>query len=304
MPETVGAHEIVLSSTARAQDGRSVIHRAVRSGELVRVARGAYIDGGRWAGLGIEARHLARMRALAAIRPTVVFSHRSAALAWGLPLVGAPPPLPEIIADLGTDQPDRGARLHRTTSPFVVAGHDAFRLTTVERTLVDVSRRNGLTVSVPMLDDALRTARTTIGALVTEGRRGTHIGARRLSTALHLADGRCASVGESLSRVLFDGFGLSRPVLQQRFVDLEGVIGYVDFWWPRYNVIGEFDGVGKYQRDELLDGRTPAEAVVAEKRREDRLRRTATHPTVARWGWDELMAPGTLRAILTAAGIP
>jgi len=58
--------------------------------------------------------------------------------------------------------------------------------------------------------------------------------------------------------------------------------------WPELGVYGEFDGKVKYGRL-LKPGQDPGEAVFAEKRREDEVRR-ATGGTMIRWVWDELHA--------------
>ena len=68
------------------------------------------------------------------------------------------------------------------------------------------------------------------------------------------------------------------------------------------SLVGEFDGRGKYLRDEYTKGRSPADVVLAEKERENRIR--APGPTVVRWGWEEAMAPPLLRRKLLAAGLP
>jgi len=96
--------------------------------------------------------------------------------------------------------------------------------------------------------------------------------------------------------------GLPAPELQVPFSDRAGRIGVVDFWWPDHQLIGEFDGVSKYVRDEFTGGRDPAEVVVAEKVREDRLR--ALGPGVARWGWSVAWAPYMLQAQLRERGLP
>lgn len=57
----------------------------------------------------------------------------------------------------------------------------------------------------------------------------------------------------------------------------------MDFWWPDANVIGEFDGLVKYRG---TMGQ-PVEVLIAEKRREDRLR-ALTGATVVRVTWREL----------------
>jgi hypothetical protein len=55
--------------------------------------------------------------------------------------------------------------------------------------------------------------------------------------------------------------------------------------------VGEFDGLVKYGRL-LRPGQTPGDAVVAEKRREDRVRDEGLR--VVRWTWDELETPGVV----------
>jgi hypothetical protein len=75
----------------------------------------------------------------------------------------------------------------------------------------------------------------------------------------------------------------------------------VDFWWPEFNLIGEFDGNGKYLREEFANGRSPGEIVIAEKRREDRLR--ALGPQVTRWDWSIARSAFRLRAHLADAGL-
>ena len=96
--------------------------------------------------------------------------------------------------------------------------------------------------------------------------------------------------------------GVPPPVLQHPFHDNVGLIGYVDFWWPAFNLIGEFDGHGKYLREELLAGQTTAEAVIAEKKREGRLRRCG--PRVTRWDWATARSTPKFRRHLVDAGLP
>jgi hypothetical protein len=58
----------------------------------------------------------------------------------------------------------------------------------------------------------------------------------------------------------------------------------------------------EYRNAEYLRGRTPAEALTDEKRREDRIR--ATGRRVIRWTWSELANPGSFSAFLADAGVP
>lgn len=95
--------------------------------------------------------------------------------------------------------------------------------------------------------------------------------------AATLARDGAQSALESISRFHFMAAGLPEPLLQVPFHDDEGLIGYADFVWEGLKVIGEADGLSKYA--------TRAD-LIAEKRREDRLR--ALGWIVVRWTWDEL----------------
>ena len=95
--------------------------------------------------------------------------------------------------------------------------------------------------------------------------------------------------------------GLPLPLLQHPFWDDQGFIGFADFFWPSINLVGEFDGNQKYFDDNMLAGKTPREALLKEKRRENRIR--ALGPNVTRWDWDEALAPGALQRKLRSAGV-
>ena len=80
-----------------------------------------------------------------------------------------------------------------------------------------------------------------------------------------------------------DTYGLPAPDLQVPFgPGAENVVARVDFFFPQYRVVVEFDGLVKYRADAV-------EAVVREKRREDRLRSTGV--LVVRVSWDDLAHP-------------
>lgn len=109
----------------------------------------------------------------------------------------------------------------------------------------------------------------------------------RLSTAISLMDGRSESVGETRLRIILDLAGIT-VVPQTLIRDGSGrVIARVDFLVEGTNVVIEFDGLVKY-----TDG--GVEALVAEKRREDRIRSLGY--CVLRVTWDELSNPAVLLA--------
>jgi hypothetical protein len=120
---------------------------------------------------------------------------------------------------------------------------------------------------------------------------------KALRFGTHLAD----SPGESLSRCGIHLLGFPPPELQHEFHDYLGHIGRGDFWWEHVRLLGEFDGEDKYRNPEFLRGRTPQQALVDEKWREDRIR--ATGASVSRWGWKTAIDSRLLYAKLFAAGL-
>jgi hypothetical protein len=96
--------------------------------------------------------------------------------------------------------------------------------------------------------------------------------------------------------------GCPMPELQVSFRDHLGDIGNTDFYWREYRLAGEADGDSKYLDPELRGGRTASEVVLAEKRREDRIR--ALDEGMTRWPWAVGVNPQELRAHLQRAGLP
>lgn len=282
---------------------RAALYRAAAHGAFVRVIRGAYVEAAYWAGLDFEGRHLTRMRAARLLDPSLVFSHLSAALLRGLPVVGGDLAVPHALGDpLGGSRSRTWLRRHLLARPRQVEVIDDIPVTTLADTLVDVAAGYPPDIAVPVLDHALAQADVSreelLAGLADVPPSG---GAVRGALSVRFADPLAGSPGESLSRVVIHRLRLPRPELQVRIEDGRGLVGIVDFFWPDHRLIGEFDGVGKYLREGLAAGRDPGEIVMEEKRREDRLR--ATDRRVARWGWDAARSPSMLGRILRDAGL-
>ncbi len=292
--------QFVLSREERALGRHSDMVRDIRRGALVPVVRGAYR---RAADVTTDPQRLADDAALAHVRAIhlvaaepPVFAGLSAAAIWGLPVVGAWPERAQVATATA-----RGGRSNVHVSRSIV-GHPVrhvtiggLRVTGLARTVVDIGRTCTLETAVVAADAALRgsdeqshgVARrpVPIAVLWSElGRLASAPGVAKCRRVLALANELSASPGESLSRVTMIRLGLPHPVLQHNFTDQHGTMT-VDFWWPAARVIGEFDGVAKYVRDEYAGSKSVAEVVLAEKAREDRLR--ALNTTVVRWGWAE-----------------
>ncbi len=121
-----------------------------------------------------------------------------------------------------------------------------------------------------------------------------HPSVRAARLTVDLADGRSESVGESRTRLLLRSFDVGVPTPQAEVLDDNGnLVGRVDLLYEQQRTIVEFDGMIKYGS---ADGR---QALIAEKRREDRLRGLGYE--VVRVTWAELDRPMLLRQRIVAA---
>ena len=278
------------------------MRRAARRGDMRRVHRGAYVGAEHWKGLGPEARHRVEVRAaLAAARSDVLVSHQSAAVVWGLPVVGAPLRRVHLTFVGASGGVSRGAvSRHVTSASPPESMVDGIRVTSAGRTVVDLARAAGLLAGVVAADAALRAKLVTPGQLAEElEAAGKGRGVRVARDVVAFADGLSESPGESLSRVRMRQLGLPGPVLQREFSDHVGFVGRVDFWWEDVRVVGEFDGRAKYEQDGDIEAER--RRLWEEKLRENRLR--ATGATVARWTWADAWAGAPMAAALLQAGV-
>ena len=114
------------------------LEAAIARGLYRRVARGFYLHRTDWDSLTPEAVYLARVLALAASYPGIIFSHQTAALLHGLPLES----LPETVhvycyhRTRAKDYTVHHGELHLPTDTTVLA--PGIRITSLERTLTDL----------------------------------------------------------------------------------------------------------------------------------------------------------------------
>jgi hypothetical protein len=289
-------HELMTSSgillrrdVVRAGYTDRYLARLVRAGALIRIRQGAYAVADRWKGLDARGRQLLLSQAvMLQYDDDVALSHGSAALAWGGPDHGLDLERVHLTHFGGGGRRSAGVVHHRG----VCRVGDVSRLgghwiTSPGRTLLDIAALHGVEAGVVVGDDFVHRGLTTLSEL------------RRLATAmefwpstltlrivLDLIDGLSESVGETLFRLLFRKLGVPRPELQHEVFGLDGVLlGRSDFWWPDYELLGEFDGKVKYLRHRL-PGESIEEAVLREKRRED-LMREATGCRMIRFTWTD-----------------
>jgi hypothetical protein len=305
-----GASGLILAREARRVGLERELRTAMERGHVMRLRRGVYVPAAEWQQLSRDARRLLAVRAHAAVaEEQPVFSHFSAAAVWGLPSFNTWPANIHVAteATLG-GRSSSGVSRHPQRAPLDVVQRDGMLVTSVAATAVALARVLPFSEAVAVLDAAIHVPRVgqplTVRSHLDDelawlGRRPGCAAARRaVGFATHLA----GSPGESVSRANMFLLGFQLPELQVPFSDERGLIGYVDFFWRSINRIGEFDGFGKYVREEFTQGRTTAQVVLDEKEREDRLR--ACGPTVCRWGWNTAFALPTLADFLARNGVP
>ena len=278
---------------------RFEIAQAAREGTLQRVRRGVYASPSERTA---EADHLLRVQAtMPLLHPESVLSHVSAAVVHGLPVPWG---------ELGTVHVTRPGNAHgrRDSGLFFHAGDldgdewvevGDLRVTGLARTVADLARTMPYEWGVIVADNALHRGVLQRDALLEQIRRRPRLRGRSRARGVALfADELSESPCESLSRVQFDRLGIPKPVLQFEIRHGDRLIARTDFAWPDLGVVGEADGKAKY--GELLKpGQTAADAVMAEKQREENIR--AQGYRTVRWGWEEASHPDKLERRVRSA---
>lgn len=275
------------------------LQRGAENGAIERIGRGAYVDRREWSLLRADERALLRALGHARQHPEAVLSHSSAALLHGLP-VAIPPTLPEVLRlrsqhDLG----GIGVRARSSVAPAEATDVDGVRVVPLERTVLDLAATLPFREALAPIDGFL--ARGGSRDALDDLLGGLRIrGARRAEVAIAHGDAGAANGGESLSRGTVQELGFPLPVVQ---MPVPGTAHQTDLGWPEFELRGELDGFQKYVDPHYTDGRTPAQIVFAEKRREDEIRLITGHRFV-RWTFEDALRVHPLRRALLRAGLP
>ncbi|WP_344165997.1 type IV toxin-antitoxin system AbiEi family antitoxin domain-containing protein [Kribbella yunnanensis] len=267
----------------------SELQLRVRQGRWLRLSRDVYVEAADWPSDEIpwdraRRRHLVEIRAVVArLGPDVVVSHQSAAVLHGLPLWGLD------LSRVHVTRPSRRTRSERTVVVHRSALDDGettltdgIRVTTVSRSVAETAAASSYEIGVVLADAALHQGLVSTDELVTTADRFPQwAGSPAARAAARFADALSESVGESRTRVLIANAGMPKPRLQVVIRERNGVfVARVDILVGEELVV-EFDGEHKYGGS--------ADAVLAEKWREDRIR--ARGYRVARVGWSDLDQP-------------
>ncbi|SJN31189.1 hypothetical protein FM104_07315 [Microbacterium esteraromaticum] len=287
------------------------VRRALETARVHRISPGAYAPNSAWQALPPRERHrLKVVEATARMQHPAVISHFAAASVHGIEILGAWPSRIDVRVAAGRGGRSSGLIRRHGIGVVDVDALDwgVHRITTPAQTAIDIAAVADHELAVVVFDQVLW-ARRPGGALATMAelrmlaeRRSSPKGAARIRRALEVATSLSDSVRESQSRVLLKRLGFPEPVLQHPFQLPDGSTARTDFFFPEQNHVGEFDGIGKYLDPELLQGRSPEAALIAEKDRADAISRLVGR--VSRWRTPNLRRPRELYDILIADGLP
>jgi hypothetical protein len=263
---------------------------------LVRLRPGAYLAPTEYVARNrFDAdRHASVLAAIGAAmaNPCAVVSHATAAVLegialWNMPRMPCLTVLPHFVGDI------ESVHLHRAQMPdsHRTIAHGT-QCTSVARTVIDIGREEGAVSALVAADAALHAGlvdHRTLRDQLSDCRGWP--GVRAARTAIEFADERSESPLESASRFLLDG-RVPAPEPQASIYDEHGrFCGRVDLLWDELGVVGEADGMRKYDDDEQVSLRD-------EKVRQGLLEDTGLR--VVRWTRSDLDDPERLAGRIKA----
>lgn len=274
------------------------INDALRHGSLIRLERGRYLD-----------KKPTQQQEQLLLRRDAgdALALESAALLHGLEVAATPREL--LLARAGTNRVyARGRR--RIYVGRLPESHlteiDGTPVTSVARTIVDIARMRSTEDALIPWESALWQARTSprddgLGQRVDEvleDLRGFK-GIDRARFLHRFAGPWSQSPMESLSRLAMVGLGMPLPIQQFEVLDSHGLfLGFTDFAWPDLGVLGEYDGLDKYERL-ARPGETAHDVVLRERVRQHSMELEGW--VFARWQAAEVREPQRLLAVFERA---
>lgn len=293
----LATHHAVATSEQLANLGvtPAELKAMVASGDLVRLRRSTFVDGQVWRDTSRWARHELRARAVAQTlcQPgsPYALSHHSALAVHGIGVYDVDERVHLVRTDGHRGRSRDVLHVHPPVLPASVGEADGIPAVVPELACLQVAAAFGAVAGLVSADAAMRSgffdrARLTAARSLVVGPRSP-----RADVILEHATDQSDSGGETRCRWVMHCIGLPPPALQVPVHDAVGeLVGVVDFLFRQHWTIVEFDGAVKY------DGR---DDLIAEKRREDRLRELGFE--VIRITWGELAHPDRVHAKIRAA---
>lgn len=288
----VGRTEFALFTTAEATQlglDRKILARLGSRQHIESICRGVYAAG--TSDLSPETQHRRLASAGLLLYPDAAVSHASSLSLRVVPIWPALPARVDLVRPLAHEVLTQSFRIRPQHGTVERVGD--LPACDVASTLIHFTMDAGPTSGTVATDNALRRGLVDKDELEAafEQVKG-HPQSGRCQMMLNLTDGARESVGESRLGVLAIAAGI-RLVPQVTILDTDGeFVARVDFVVEGTKIAVEFDGKAKY-----ADG--GPDALFAEKRREDRLRRLGY--TVIRVTWADLQHPGRVAGWIRSA---
>ncbi len=283
----------VASSADAARLGIRAVHldALVRSRQLVRVRRGAYVLKETYDGADVWDRYRLRARAILRTRPPIdAASHHAALMLHAVDTFDVDLSVVDVVADVAAARVRSGLRTHPGLG-LVADRAPGYNVVGVPLALCQVAGGSGVLSAVCSMDDALHDRRCTRPQLedaVAQLPEHHQEPARR---AIDLTDPVSESVGETRTRVMLRDLGFSVEP-QKTLRRGRAFVARVDFLVDGVVAV-EFDGLVKY---EGLEGRA---ALAAEKARESAI--VDLGYEVVRLVWADLADPAEVARRIRAA---
>ncbi len=274
--------DIPLLSTQLLLDrgySKKFIAKEVKQKRLLPLRKGLYVETQHWERLYPSERHLLQMKALSQ-RCDYVFTHESAALALGLPVLRVPREL-HIMALPHSRGQVKGAKKHYYSQQPATQEILGITLTTAVHTVVDCAKSLPLADALCIADGALHLKQLTHAQAFAALNEVTGRGARSCRRVAELMSALAESPGETLTRIALIQAGID--FVEQQWIQTASGSFRADFLIQGFKLLLEFDGDVKY-RDNA------ERSVLAERKRERALQNEGW--TVIRVEWRDVQDPG------------
>lgn len=210
----------------------------LRSSAWRRVLRGVYVHA------GVPLIHELRAHAACVLLPAAVVTGRSAALLWGVELVGPEDDVEVTVPSSSHPHRIPGLRVRRASIPRAHRWRRrGIPVTTPAATAVRLAGLLAGDEAVVAVDQMVAAGVVELSAVQALADTGTGPGSARARTAVARADGLAGSPQETRLRLAVQRSGLPMPIAQYRVITGGRSVARVDFAWPEQKVALEYDGL-------------------------------------------------------------
>ena len=293
--------------TGEGREENQALSYLARRGELLHVGRGLYAQPSVWKDLKYVERAQRIVRSLASKHPNWIFCGPSAAVIYGLEVPHGELDVAHIAVTsrIRSDQSEDIVRHPLANRKVEIV--DGVQVVELERTVYDLLTTLDFINGLPIADSALRVGGLSREQLQTRLRSyGEVEGLRQALVTVGWANELADNGGESVARAIMIEQGFMVPELQKAIPNLiEGGVFYADFWWELEDgtcIAGELDGMDKYVDPEMTGGRSLAQVMADERRRESRIGMRGIK--VVRFSFAEALNREMLTKLLTTSGVP